>query len=134
MDEKRFCRFCGAHLREGAKFCTNCGATVTRPPSQHAEPNRLWSDVESLWRRFWATSATKQPYKIIAGAGVLILILMVLVAASPSTSTVTSSSNIHNTPLPTMQAKATVIPNTPKQTPKVTPKPTTTPTPAPARR
>jgi hypothetical protein len=54
---------------------------------------------------------------------------MVLVAASPSTSTVTSSSNIHNTPLPTMQAKATVIPNTPKQTPKVTPKPTTTPTP-----
>ena len=55
---------------------TNCGTIVTKPPTQPAEPNGLWSDVQSLWSRFWAKRATKQPYKIIAGAAVGMLILM----------------------------------------------------------
>lgn len=121
MTDKIFCRFCGAHLREGAKFCPNCGTIVTKPPTP-AEPNGLWSYVQSLWGRFWATSATKQPYKIIAGAVVAILILMVLAAGTSTSNTVNQDSATKSTPLPSATPITKVTP---------TPKPTATPTPAP---
>ena len=126
MDEKRFCRFCGAYMHEGAKFCTNCGTIVTKPPTQPAEPNGLWSDIQSLWSRFWATSATKQPYKIIAFGAVGILILMVLAAGASTSSTVNRDSAVQSTPLPTAAAPIKAV-----VTPTVTPKPLTTPTPIP---
>jgi hypothetical protein len=126
MDEKRFCRFCGAHLIEGAKFCTNCGAIVTKPPIQPAEPRGLWSYVQSLWSRFWATSATKQPYKIMAGGVVVLLILLVLGTAASSSNTGNPASAVQSKPLPTAAAPTKVA-----ITPTATPKPVTTPTPLP---
>ena len=82
--------------------------------------------MESLWRRFWATSATKQPYKLLAGLVVGILILMVLAAASSTSSTVNQGSAVQSTPLPTAVAPTKVA-----ITPTATPRPLTTPTPIP---
>ena len=126
MDKKRVCRFCEELLFEDAKFCTNCGAIVTKPPTQRAEPNGLWSDVQSLWSRFWPTSATKQPYKIIAGAAVGILILMLFATAASASSTISQDNAVKSTPLPTAVAPIKAV-----GTPTDTPKPLTTPTPIP---
>lgn len=136
MDEKRFCKFCGAHLSEGAKFCTNCGTDLVRQPTQREpelhgpipllSPQLLWPYIQSLWRRFWATSATKQPYKIIAGAVVGILILMVLAAAAPTSSTVNQDSAVPSATVPSATPIMKVTP-----TPSATVKLTATPTPVP---
>ncbi len=37
MVDKQFCRFCGAHLSEGARFCKNCGAELSRQFTQGEE-------------------------------------------------------------------------------------------------
>jgi len=109
MDEKRFCRFCGEHLFEGVKFCTNCGTTVPKLPTQPAEPNGLWSDVKSLWSRFWAKRATRQPYKITAGAAVGILILMFFTAGASASSAVSQNSVVQSSPLSTAEALTKAI-------------------------
>ncbi|HXY87626.1 MAG TPA: zinc ribbon domain-containing protein [Candidatus Acidoferrales bacterium] len=109
MDEKRFCRFCREHLFEGAEFCTNCGTIVTKPPTQPAEPNVLWSDVKSLWTRFWAKRATRQLYKITAGAAVGILILMFFAAGASATSTVSQNTAVQSSPLSTTEALTKAI-------------------------
>ena len=109
MDEKRFCKFCGVHLFEGVKFCTNCGTIVTKLPRQPAEPNGLLSDVQSLWSRFWAKRATKQPYKIIVGAGVGMLILMFFVAGASASSTVSQDSAVQSSPLPAASAPTKAV-------------------------
>ena len=126
MNKKRLCRFCGAHLFEDAKFCTNCGAIVTKPSTQPAEPNGLQSDVQSLRGRFWAPSATKQPYKILVGAVVGILILMLLATGASASSTVSQDSAVRSTLLPTAVAPTKAV-----VTPTDTPKSLTTPTPIP---
>jgi len=126
VNKKRLCRFCGAHLFEDAKFCTNCGAIVTKPSTQPAEPNGLQSDVQSLRGRFWAPSATKQPYKILVGAVVGILILMLLATGASASSTVSQDSAVRSTLLPTAVAPTKAV-----VTSTDTPKPLTTPTPTP---
>jgi len=98
---------------------------VANPPTEAEGSLGLWSYVQSLWGRFWATSATKQPYKIMAGAVVAILVLMILGAAASSTSsTVNQDIAIKSTPTPSVS----VIKTTPS--PTATIKPTATPTPA----
>jgi len=124
MDEKRFCRFCGAHLFEGVKFCTNCGKIVTKPHTQPAEPNELCSGVQSLWSKFWATSATKKPCKTIAGAVVGILILMVLATGASASGTVSQASALQSKQLPIVAAPTKAV-----VTQTDIPKPLTTPTP-----
>lgn len=126
MNKKRLCRFCGAHLFEDAKFCSNCGAIVTKPSTQPAEPNGLQSDLQSLRGRFWAPSATKQPCKILVGAVVGILILMLLATGASASSTVSQDSAVRSTPLPTAVAPTKAV-----VTSTDTPKPLTTPTPTP---
>ena len=116
MDEKRFCRFCGEHLSEGVEFCTNCGTIVTKPPTQPAGMNGLWSDVKSLWSRFWAKRATRQPYKITAGAAVGILILMFFATGASASSTVSQNSAVQSSPLSTTEALTKAI-ATPTDTP-----------------
>jgi len=125
MDEKKFCRFCGAHLREGAKFCTNCGAIITRLSTQPTGPPTLLSDIESLWRRF-GLQRQKKPYKIVAGAMVGILILFILAAVAPTSNTANQGGTVQSTPVPSATPMKKITP-----TPSATPKPTTTPTPAP---
>ena len=126
MTDKIFCRFCGTHLFEDVKFCTNCDTIVIKPPTQPAEPNGLWSYVQSLWGRFWATSATKQLYKIIAGAVVGILILMVLAAGASASGTISQDNAVKSIPLPIAVAPTNAV-----VTSTAALKPLTTPTPIP---
>jgi len=100
---------------------------MDKPHAQPKDQPSLLGDIESLWRRFWATSATKQPYKAIAGVVVGILILMVLASASTTSNTVNQGSAVQSTPLPSVAAPTKVaVTLTP------TPKPTMTPTVTPA--
>ncbi len=118
MVGKQFCRFCGAHLSEGARFCKNCRIEVSRQFAHHGRENELPG--------FETTSPAKKPYRIVAGVVARILILFVLATLASTCSTVNQDIAIKSTPTPSVSIIKTA--STPSATPKRTAASVQTPT------
>ncbi|MCG3412412.1 zinc-ribbon domain-containing protein [Staphylococcus massiliensis] len=76
----KFCRQCGAKLREGTKVCTNCGAKITA--SHEASQSKQQNDTTQTSNQPSRNQTPKKPMskktKIIIGAIAALLILLLI--------------------------------------------------------
>jgi rRNA maturation protein Nop10 len=137
MNERKFCRKCGASNTLKAVFCAHCGETFSAQSPSHIspqEPPYLEDVILNKIRGFFLPVTGK---KILVGGVVLVLLIVAAGAMASASNSPGVTSSVTPTPVPTVAptAEATVKATptaeaTVKATP--TPEPTSAPTATPA--